>query len=77
MQENLLPLSESANVNHKIKTLSRNKDATACDLDVPDAAAFQNTYRYSVHDCLLEQSSLELRAGLEMDWPPFQVPQQR
>lgn len=32
----------------KIKTLSRNKDPTTCDLDIPDA--FQNTYRLLPHN---------------------------
>lgn len=77
MQEDLLPLSESAKVKHKIETLSRDKEITTCDLDVPDASAFQNTYRLLPHGYLLQQSSLELRAGLVKDWPSFQVTEQR
>lgn len=73
MQGNLLPLSESAEVNHKIKTLSRDRNPTVCDLDAPAATAFQNTYRLLTPNCSLEHSLLELTVGLEKHWPPFQI----
>lgn len=71
-QENLLPLLDPAKVNHKIKTLSRDKNPGACDFDVPDATSFQNTCRLLPHNCLLQHSSLELMVGLVKDWPPEQ-----
>lgn len=73
MQENLLPLLQSAEVNHKIKTLSRDRNPTACDLDVPAVTAFQNTYRLLPPNCSLQHSLLELKIGLGKYWPPFQI----
>lgn len=64
MQENLLPLLESAEVNHNIKTLRRDRNPTACDLDVPAVTAFQNIYRLLPPNCSLQHSLLELTVGL-------------
>lgn len=74
MQKKLLPLLESAEVNHKVRSLSRDRNPTTCDLNVPGASAFQNTYSLLPPDCSLQQSLLELIAGLEKHWPLFQIP---
>jgi len=73
MQGNLLPLSESVEANHKIKSFCRDRNTTACDLNVPAAAAFQNTYRLLFPNSSLEHSLLEFVVGLENHWPLFQI----